>query len=267
LITDYNQSGSTGSTDVTDGVSVSRAPAAKREVVSHGAVASVEAGDEVLSVWASVAPVIPPTSTTLFLLPNPAHTSENTENIAAAAATVGGGEEASSSCSNHSIPHVITYSDKAIAVFGDTKPLKDSLKRLGGRFNMHLKHGPSGGSLPGWIFQAKSRGAVEQLITDYNQSGSTEGRSAGNEVGCITNPGALAQHGEKDGKRRRGARQAEPSHAKASAVMAFGECDGDDGGARTRGMKRKVANFVVDDEHDDESEEEEEELEEEEDEW
>lgn len=41
---------------------------------------------------------------------------------------------------------IIDYSEKAIAVIGDTKPIKDTLKALGGRFNFRLSCGA------GWIF-------------------------------------------------------------------------------------------------------------------
>ena len=41
---------------------------------------------------------------------------------------------------------LIDYSAKAVAIIGDTKPLKDKLKSLGGRFNFRLKCGA------GWIF-------------------------------------------------------------------------------------------------------------------
>lgn len=41
---------------------------------------------------------------------------------------------------------VIEYGDKALAVIGDTRPIKDKLKELGGRFNFRLTCGP------GWIF-------------------------------------------------------------------------------------------------------------------
>lgn len=41
---------------------------------------------------------------------------------------------------------VIEYSDKSIAVIGDTKPIKDKLKELGGKFNFRLTCGA------GWIF-------------------------------------------------------------------------------------------------------------------
>jgi hypothetical protein len=45
---------------------------------------------------------------------------------------------------------IIAYSEKAIAVIGDTKTIKDKLKELGGKFNNRLTCGP------GWIFSKKS---------------------------------------------------------------------------------------------------------------
>lgn len=36
---------------------------------------------------------------------------------------------------------IVDYSEKAIAVIGDTKPMKDELKAIGGRFNFRLKCG------------------------------------------------------------------------------------------------------------------------------
>lgn len=40
----------------------------------------------------------------------------------------------------------IDYSEKAFAIIGETKEIKDQLKKLGGRFNPRLKCGA------GWIF-------------------------------------------------------------------------------------------------------------------
>lgn len=37
---------------------------------------------------------------------------------------------------------IINYSEKAIAVIGDTKPIADKLQEIGGRFNDHLSCGP-----------------------------------------------------------------------------------------------------------------------------
>jgi ribonuclease BN (tRNA processing enzyme) len=45
---------------------------------------------------------------------------------------------------------IVDYSEKAIAVFGDTRPIKDQLKALGGRFNPRLTH--EGEKQAGWIF-------------------------------------------------------------------------------------------------------------------
>lgn len=53
---------------------------------------------------------------------------------------------------------IIDYSEKAIAVIGDTKPIKDQLKELGGRFNSRLTCGA------GWIFPKTKREEVELLI-------------------------------------------------------------------------------------------------------
>ena len=52
---------------------------------------------------------------------------------------------------------IVDYSEKAIAVFGDTKPVKDALHALGGRFNARLTH--DGQKKAGWIFQ-RGRGAA-----------------------------------------------------------------------------------------------------------
>jgi len=53
---------------------------------------------------------------------------------------------------------VIDYSDKAIAVIGDTKQVKEELKAAGGRFNAHLKCGA------GWIFSKKKTDIVSNII-------------------------------------------------------------------------------------------------------
>ncbi|MDR0824718.1 MAG: fusion protein [Prevotella sp.] len=45
---------------------------------------------------------------------------------------------------------LVEYSDKAVAVFGETKAIKDELKAMGGRFNCRLTF--NGKKLAGWIF-------------------------------------------------------------------------------------------------------------------
>lgn len=57
---------------------------------------------------------------------------------------------------------IVDYSDKAIAVFGDTKPIKTELSALGGRFNSRLTH--KGEKKAGWIFQKSKEEQVRRLI-------------------------------------------------------------------------------------------------------
>jgi hypothetical protein len=53
---------------------------------------------------------------------------------------------------------LIDYSEKAIALVGDTRAIKDELKRIGGRFNARLSCGA------GWIFPKSKRDAIEAII-------------------------------------------------------------------------------------------------------
>ena len=57
---------------------------------------------------------------------------------------------------------IVDYSDKAIAVFGDTKPIKTELSALGGCFNSRLTH--KGEKKAGWIFQKSKEEQVRRLI-------------------------------------------------------------------------------------------------------
>lgn len=54
---------------------------------------------------------------------------------------------------------IVDYSAKAIAVIGDTKPIKDQLKEIGGKFNFRLSCGP------GWIFSKKQLAEVQKLLS------------------------------------------------------------------------------------------------------
>lgn len=58
---------------------------------------------------------------------------------------------------------IVDYSEKAIAVFGDTKAIKERLKELGGRFNPSLNY--NGEKRAGWIFSKKQADKVKELIT------------------------------------------------------------------------------------------------------
>ena len=53
---------------------------------------------------------------------------------------------------------IVDYSEKSFAVIGDTKPVKEQLKQLGGAWNRGLTCGA------GWIFSNKARERVEEFI-------------------------------------------------------------------------------------------------------
>lgn len=53
---------------------------------------------------------------------------------------------------------IIDYSEKAIAIVGDTRAIKDTLKTLGGRFNAHLTCGA------GWIFSKAKEATLREAL-------------------------------------------------------------------------------------------------------
>lgn len=53
---------------------------------------------------------------------------------------------------------LINYSEKAIAIIGDTRAIKDTLKTLGGRFNAHLTCGA------GWIFSKAKESTLRNAL-------------------------------------------------------------------------------------------------------
>ncbi len=56
---------------------------------------------------------------------------------------------------------VVEYSSKAVAVFGDTRAIKDELRAMGGKFNARLTF--KGEKMAGWIFSK----AQEQRLACY----------------------------------------------------------------------------------------------------
>lgn len=59
--------------------------------------------------------------------------------------------------------YIVDYTEKAIAVFGDTKVMKDHLSSLGGKFNPSLR-GNNEEKKPGWIFPKTKRSEVQSLL-------------------------------------------------------------------------------------------------------
>ncbi len=73
---------------------------------------------------------------------------------------------------------IVDYSEKAIAVFGDTKAIKEQLKELGGRFNPSLNY--NGEKRAGWIFSKKQADKVRELLAPSTEESKEE--AAANEA-------------------------------------------------------------------------------------
>ncbi len=57
---------------------------------------------------------------------------------------------------------IVDYSEKAVAIFGDTKAIKEQLSALGGRFNKYLTL--NGNKCAGWIFQKSKEDDLRKLV-------------------------------------------------------------------------------------------------------
>lgn len=57
---------------------------------------------------------------------------------------------------------IVAYSEKAVAIFGDTRAIKEQLSALGGRFNMDLTL--NGKKCVGWIFQKSKEEDLRRLV-------------------------------------------------------------------------------------------------------
>lgn len=62
---------------------------------------------------------------------------------------------------------IIDYSEKAVAVIGDTKPVREKLKNLGGKFNFRLSCGP------GWIFSKSRLEALQKAFSTPTEEPAT----------------------------------------------------------------------------------------------
>ena len=57
---------------------------------------------------------------------------------------------------------IVDYSEKSIALFGDTKAIKDLLSAMGGKFNARLTHNEE--KQAGWIFYKSKRKELEEVL-------------------------------------------------------------------------------------------------------
>jgi hypothetical protein len=61
-------------------------------------------------------------------------------------------------------PRIVEYSDRAIAVFGNTRSMKDELLHIGGKFNRWLTDPETKERQSGWIFPMSKRAEVEGIL-------------------------------------------------------------------------------------------------------
>lgn len=60
---------------------------------------------------------------------------------------------------------IVNYSEKAIAIFGNTKPFKDQFKEIWGHYNKFLTN-EEGERTAGWVFSKKRKEQVKQIINE-----------------------------------------------------------------------------------------------------
>lgn len=82
---------------------------------------------------------------------------------------------------------LVEYSEKAVAVIGDTKDYREQLKAMGGRFNARLTCGP------GWVFSRRKEAELREFIAGTAKAGERPGRTTpANEA---KDPGAKYREG------------------------------------------------------------------------
>lgn len=62
--------------------------------------------------------------------------------------------------------YIEDYTEKSFVVLGDTKPHKDNIKKLGGKWNSRLRDNKMG-----WIFSMSKKDSVEEYISDFQKTG------------------------------------------------------------------------------------------------
>lgn len=63
---------------------------------------------------------------------------------------------------------LVDYSEKSIAIFGNTYPIKESIKDLKGKFAGALKHEAAGYMLPGWTISKKNSEEAGKALFDMS---------------------------------------------------------------------------------------------------
>ena len=62
--------------------------------------------------------------------------------------------------------YIENYTEKSFVVLGDTRPHKENIKKLGGKWNSRLRDNKMG-----WIFPMSKRDSVEKYINTFKKTG------------------------------------------------------------------------------------------------
>ena len=62
--------------------------------------------------------------------------------------------------------YIENYSEKSFVVLGETKPHKENIKKLGGKWNSRLRNNKMG-----WIFPISKKDSIEKYIDNFKTNG------------------------------------------------------------------------------------------------
>ena len=62
--------------------------------------------------------------------------------------------------------YIENYSEKSFVVLGETKPHKENIKKLGGKWNSRLRNNKMG-----WIFPISKKVSIEKYINNFKTNG------------------------------------------------------------------------------------------------
>ena len=65
--------------------------------------------------------------------------------------------------------NIIEYNDKSFVLTGETKPFKEEIKKMGGKWNANLKDG-----IKGWIFSNKKRDVINNWLKSFKTETNTK---------------------------------------------------------------------------------------------
>jgi hypothetical protein len=111
---------------------------------------------------------------------------------------------------------IVDYSEYSLALFGDSKPMKEQLKAIGAKYNPSLKRGD--GKEAGWVVSKKLRARLEEIIATHMQ---TIPAKLEETIGCIGNIARSAESQHMDSERDRKAAETERSDPTTLAPTKF----------------------------------------------